>query len=174
MKKILSILLCIFWMGFIYYNSSQNGTESNGLTYRIVDKLVSISEKIQEKDADNIKVYAYPKTVQTSLLKNVLNEDRVSLNKKLRKAAHAFEFFILAILFCNAFFTWGVKGSKPIIYILFIVLFYAVIDEFHQIYVVGRGSSIKDVLIDFVGGIIGIVLYYIFYYSIGKIKKKVR
>lgn len=172
MKKVLSILLCVLWMGFIFYNSSQDGTNSNGLTNKIVDKLITIAEKIEESDSQNVKVYASPekeisaisKVSVNSLLKRVLTKDKVILNKAVRKAAHAFEFLILAVLLCNAFFVWGIKGRKAIIYILFIVLFYAVTDEFHQIYVVGRGSSVKDVLIDFTGGVIGILFYYLFYY----------
>lgn len=178
MKRIISILLCVLWMGFIFYNSSENGTDSNGLTYKIVDKLISISEQIQKEDTNNVVVYASPKAINiknTSFnfsIKDILRGDRESLNKQVRKAAHAFEFLVLALLLCNAFFTWNFKGRKAIIYILFIVLFYAVTDEFHQIYVIGRGSSVKDVLIDFIGGIIGTILYYTCYYLVRKIKKK--
>ena len=55
--------------------------------------------------------------------------------------------------------------------LLFITLFYAVLDEYHQIFVIGRGSSVKDVLIDFIGGIIGMAIYYIVYYLSHRIRK---
>ena len=157
MKKFFSIILCILWMMFIYYNSSQDGTSSNGFTYKI-------------ENSNNIKVYSSPNNVISSLL----NKDRVSLNNLLRKFAHVMEFLILSILLCNAFFTCGIKGRNPIVYVLFITLFYAVLDEYHQIYVIGRYSSVKDVLIDFIGGIIGMIVYYIQYYLRAVIKKKVR
>lgn len=170
MKKFFSIMLCILWMMFIYYNSSQDGTSSNGFTYKITDKLITISEQIQIENSNNIKVYSSPNKVVSSLI----NKDRVYLNKILRKFAHVMEFLILSILLCNAFFTFGIKGRNPIIYVLFITLFYAVLDEYHQIYVIGRGSSVKDVLIDFIGGIIGMLIYYIQYYLRAVIKKKAR
>lgn len=170
MKKFFSIILCILWMMFIYYNSSQDGTSSNGFTYKITDKLITISEQIQIEKNNDIKVYSSPNNVISSLL----NKDRVSLNNLLRKFAHVMEFLILSILLCNAFFTCGIKGRNPIVYVLFITLFYAVLDEYHQIYVIGRYSSVKDVLIDFIGGIIGMIVYYIQYYLRAVIKKKVR
>lgn len=168
MKKFFSITLCILWMMFIYYNSSQDGTSSNGLTYKITDKLITISEQVQMKNSNNIKVYSSPNKVVSSLA----NKDRVSLNKVLRKIAHVMEFLILSILLCNAFFTCGVKGGNPIIYVLFITLLYAVLDEYHQIFVIGRGSSVKDVLIDFIGGIIGMIIYYMQYYLRASLKKR--
>lgn len=170
MKKFFSIILCILWMMFIYYNSSQDGTSSNGFTYKITDKLITISEQIQIEKNNDIKVYSSPNNVISSLA----NKDRVFLNKILRKSAHVMEFLILSILLCNAFFTCGIKGRNPIVYVLFITLFYAVLDEYHQIYVIGRSSSVKDVLIDFIGGIIGMIVYYVQYYLRAVIKKKVR
>ncbi|MBE6048860.1 MAG: teicoplanin resistance protein VanZ [Clostridium sp.] len=173
MKKFLSVLLCILWMGFIYYNSSQSGTLSDQVTYKVVDKFITIVDHIQEKQSSDIKVYTSPKSLKNNLADSIANKDRFSLNIFLRKGAHVAEFFILAILLCNAFFVYGFKGKSCIIYILFIVLFYAVLDEFHQIYIVERSSSVKDVLIDFIGGIIGVILYYLIYY-IRKSMKKVR
>ncbi len=167
MKKFFSIILCVLWMVLIYYNSSQDGTSSNGFTYKITDKLITISEQIQIENNNDIKVYSSPNKVINSLA----NKDRVSLNKVLRKSAHVMEFLILSMLLCNAFFTYGIKGRNPIIYVLFITLFYAVLDEYHQIFVIGRGSSVKDVLIDFIGGIIGMAIYYIVYYLSHRIRK---
>lgn len=184
MKKAISILLCVFWMGFIFYNSAQSGTTSNKLTNKIVDKIITVSEKAHEKGTENVKVYSKAESVKdykeaiesNSLISNtkraIQNKDKAALNLELRKAAHAFEFLILAVLLCNAFFVCGFGGAKAVIYILFIVLFYAVTDEFHQIYVAGRNSNVRDVLIDFCGGSIGLAGYYAIYYLLRKIRKK--
>ncbi|MCR4942911.1 MAG: VanZ family protein [Clostridium sp.] len=186
MKKVISIMLCVLWMGFIFYNSSQSGTASNNFTNKIVDKIINVSEKVQEKGTDNVKVYASPEssnnsnvslkslssdTLVGSIKSSIKTKDKTALNVELRKIGHALEFLVLAVLLCNVFFTFGFQGSRAIIYILFIVLFYAVTDEFHQIYVVGRGSSVRDVLIDFFGGILGLIGYYVTYYSVKKIRK---
>jgi VanZ family protein len=161
MYKKISLILCILWMGFIFYNSSQDGTESNSLSYKIIDKIITMQEKVKE-DSHNYLVYAGGNVTNTAK-----DGERVALNLDIRKGAHAFEFFVLAILVANAYFAHNIKGRKAIIYILFIVLFYAVTDEYHQIYVKGRNSNVRDVLIDFAGGIIGMIIFYIGYYLKG-------
>jgi len=68
-----------------------------------------------------------------------------------RKGAHVFEFFVLAYLFwkvlnCNSF------NFRKKIYLAFIFsLFYAVLDEFHQLFVFGREGKLPDVGIDGIG-----------------------
>ena len=37
MKKKLSIILCILWMGFIFYNSSQPGYKSNERSVKVLN-----------------------------------------------------------------------------------------------------------------------------------------
>ena len=51
---------------------------------------------------------------------------------------------------------------------MFVCLFYAVTDEFHQSFVPGRGSLVSDVLVDFGGTLIGLTFFYIAYYKIYK------
>ncbi|MFP5109854.1 VanZ family protein [Neobacillus sp. C211] len=40
-----------------------------------------------------------------------------------------------------------------------ICVLFAVSDEFHQLFVAGRGAQVKDVFIDSAGAIVGIVIY---------------
>jgi len=54
--------------------------------------------------------------------------------------------------------------------VLLICVFYSISDEFHQAFVPGRGSQIKDVLIDGAGAIVGSSLYLVLI----KINKKYR
>ena len=62
--------------------------------------------------------------------------------------------------------SYGMRGRDAIIYILFISLFYAVTDEFHQLFVEGRGSLVSDVLIDFGGSLVGLGSYYLFKFKL--------
>lgn len=48
--------------------------------------------------------------------------------------------------------------NKIILIILFLSLFYAATDEFHQLFVPGRFADIKDVLIDFAGSFFSVLL----------------
>ncbi len=83
----------------------------------------------------------------------------------LRKAAHIFEYAVLAILLFNAFSrSFEKKQKQPsfktvVFYVFLISFLYAVSDEFHQTFVFGRSGNIKDVLIDSVGIILGIIVF---------------
>ena len=87
---------------------------------------------------------------------NYNNPEMVSLI--IRKLAHISEYFVLVLLSIN-YFKECIK--KPIgISIIFSIL-YACSDEFHQLFVSGRGASVTDVFIDCIGIVIGVVLYFI-------------
>ena len=84
----------------------------------------------------------------------------------LRKLAHIFEYFILAVFIYNALlntFSKKQPGSLRIVFlVLFIAFLYAVSDEYHQTFVFGRDGNIKDVLIDFLGAMLGACAFYKF------------
>lgn len=178
MKK-LSLIICILWMGFIFYNSSKTGEQSNNITISIVESLTKDKEIIENNNINsNISSENDEEVLGEDIAKNNISRYDIKktiyeLNIMLRKSAHALEFLVLAILVAWVMFSHGVRGKNVVVYVLFVVLFYAVTDEFHQLYVAGRTSRVEDVLIDFIGGVIGVLLYYFTYYLIGnKIKIK--
>lgn len=63
----------------------------------------------------------------------------------LKKSAHVIEYAILYFLLFRAF------GYKHKLLVLFICIFYALSDEFHQSFVPGRTSKLSDVGFDTVG-----------------------
>jgi len=70
----------------------------------------------------------------------------------LRKIAHIIEYFILTFLLRRAFQGSFDRDGFPIfIYPAILSLCYAASDEFHQLFVPGRGGSIQDVAIDAIG-----------------------
>lgn len=225
MKKKLSIILCILWMGFIFYNSSQPGYKSNERSVKVLnvikqfknDTLNIIKELITDNKSSSLNKHiiynedkAFNKSdkslnINLAINKNKSNYTKVSIeevnkiekinnikyskisiikikakdffikardkikifvykyfknfNVFVRKSAHAFEFLVLAMLILWAMTCHDVKGIKAIFFTLLIVLFYAITDEFHQLFVYGRGASLKDVKIDFIGGVIGSIFY---------------
>ena len=216
MKKKLSIILCILWMGFIFYNSSQPGYKSNERSVKVLnvikqfknDTLNIIKELISDNKSSSLNKHiiynedkAFNKSdkslnINLAINKNKSNYTKVSIeevnniekintislasnltrdtkninkiekinnikyfNVFVRKSAHAFEFLVLAMLILWAMTCHDVKGIKAIFFTLLIVLFYAITDEFHQLFVYGRGASLKDVKIDFIGGVIGSIFY---------------
>jgi VanZ family protein len=76
----------------------------------------------------------------------------------IRKLGHITEYFILTLLLYRAFKgSFNMNASGLFIYPANISLFYAVSDEVHQYFVLGRDCSVRDVLID----TIGIICFYV-------------
>jgi len=117
--------------------------------------------------------------IPARLLTNILNSfsidiHLVNMNALVRKIAHAFEFSVEAILL-SILFTSFSKFKDFFIYVLFLGLFTASIDEYIQLFSKGRGSEVSDILIDFAGTILGICIFLIFKGIFNLIKKfKVR
>ena len=148
MKKIL-IILCIFWMGFIAYNTSQTGESSNNTSVFITEGIINKTQVVINNNVNNS---------DNSLIIRSDSKFIIKLNKYIRKFAHGFEFLILALMVFLTLKSFDIKNRECIIYTLFIVLLYAVIDEYRQLYIPGRNSSVRDIVIDFIGGIVGVVI----------------
>lgn len=75
-------------------------------------------------------------------------------NHFIRKGAHVFEYFIFSLFLFNAIRSrrgWTLKTALLVIVIVFL---YACTDEFHQIFVPGRGPAFRDVMLDTLAGIL--------------------
>lgn len=75
-------------------------------------------------------------------------------NHFIRKGAHVFEYFVFSLLLFNAIRDrrgWTLK--RALLVILFVFL-YACSDEFHQIFVPGRGPAFRDVILDTAAGVL--------------------
>ena len=165
LRKTISIFLCLFWMGFIFYMSSYNGEISHEQSTEVVNIIENAQSKLQSnnenkavkgnQDENNAKI----KSKQAKLYE---------LDHIIRKNAHGFLYMVLALLVSGALFTYNKKGKDAIIYILFICLFYSVSDEFHQSFIPGRTSLVSDILVDFSGALIGLLIFYLFYYKVFK------
>lgn len=142
MKKftmIINIILLITWMGVIFNFSSDNGSQSSSKSERLLIKTVELFKK--EKLTEEQK--------------------QIIINKYghlVRKLAHMFLYFVLAIL--AYFVLYQIIGLKPatIIYTLIFCFIYACTDEIHQIFTPDRGPSIIDVLIDSLGSLIFLIV----------------
>jgi VanZ family protein len=81
----------------------------------------------------------------------------------IRKAGHMTEYAILAGLTARAFRTSSLEFLSRRWFWLSLVMVaaYSLSDEVHQMFVPTRGGSIRDVMIDTVGGLIGLVLVWL-------------
>ncbi len=75
-----------------------------------------------------------------------------------RKGAHVFEFFLLALLAWNALHAFFPKEKRSFLLsiVAMSVLFYAFLDETHQMFVPGREGKLTDILYDSSGILIAI------------------
>ena len=85
---------------------------------------------------------------------------RVSPNGTLdflaHKVAHLFEYAALYLLIYRGLIGGkSVFDKREIVVALFLVTLYGASDEFHQSFIPGRESRLRDVFIDFLGGLLG-------------------
>lgn len=140
-KRTILVLFIVVWMGFIFSMSAKNGDESQAMSDGIVVKIVElVGNKMSDK----------PLTDETVYLLSFL----------VRKAAHMTEYAILGFLtvWFATDFSWtrkrAVFGSW-----IFSTL-YAGTDEFHQLFSAGRSGQLRDVCIDSVGVLLGILAFF--------------
>ena len=88
-------------------------------------------------------------------LKSELEQDFI-----LRKIAHILEYAILSFLLLRAI---GIQSDikKTALLSIIISILYAVSDEYHQSFVLGRKGSLKDIGIDSIGILITTGIWYI-------------
>jgi len=82
-------------------------------------------------------------------------------NHTLRKLAHFSLYFLLASILMVLCRVNRCSWRKALFISLSVSVAYAIIDETHQLFVDGRGASIRDVAIDSAGAMLGITVVYL-------------
>jgi VanZ family protein len=136
----LSWLLVLAWMSFIFYLSSQPAPVSNSLSKKVAKTVIEGVDKVEGRDAKAYK----------------LNK----VNNLTRDYAHGGVFGVLSILALSALRKSGFKSRAAYLTAFLICACYACTDEFHQIFVSGRGAEFQDWLKDCLGTIFGLGLYF--------------
>lgn len=111
--------------------------------------------------------------ISNGLLHKIMEITGLQLSSHfIRKAAHFSEFAALSFLLSNAVFaTFNTKKAALIAFPL--ACLYAVTDELHQLFSDGRACSVKDMLIDSSGALLGAVLFsFIIFIYIKNIERK--
>lgn len=139
--KPLSFLPAIIIMYFIVLFSSQTGSESGTLSYQVSKIIVLAYNKILSKGYDNM----------------TLNELIILIHPYVRKGAHITEYFLLAASISFPLYVYRIRGFALVMVAgLFCVLF-ACFDEYCQSFISGRVGTIRDVCIDSIGILAGIL-----------------
>ncbi|MEG1345017.1 MAG: VanZ family protein [Romboutsia sp.] len=138
MKKKVFLILTILWMIFIFYMSNQPASISASQSGGFIGMLCNIPViGIVIKDLMKIGIAEF----------------------LIRKSAHMFLYFVLAILIYNAINKDG--RLKAYLLSLLLTALYACTDEFHQLFITGRSGELRDILVDSTGALIGLLLIFV-------------
>lgn len=162
-RKFFPFILIIIWMLIIFFLSNMSGLESNIKSKTSLDTII-----------DNVLIFTNKigltnKHPSESSKRAFINK----INPLMRKCAHASVFFVLALLIMIFLNRFKIKLSISYILTILISFMYALFDEYHQTFVVGRTGQFSDALIDTSGAVIGalVVLIIISLIKNHKVKK---
>ena len=158
MKKIISWILVVAWMIFIFVLSNMNSMDSGNKSQTIVKKTVDVTTTV----GSNAGIVEKPSEEK-------IEKISPDLNPIFRKFSHAFVYLILAILVANALNIS--KAKKVFVFTILICILYAASDEIHQLYIPGRSGEVRDVMIDTFGALIGYSFYKLMFMLFNKKRK---
>lgn len=157
-KKIINLILIIFWMIMIFSFSNQIGTNSSGLSNKVTEKIVSILHITKGCTPENEK----------KVIKNI--------EHIIRKLAHYSVYALGGFLIYIELYQFKIKLINRILITQLLGSIYACTDEIHQLYIPGRSGEIRDVIIDscgiFAGILVAIIIITLIERIISEIKNK--
>ncbi|HSN67321.1 MAG TPA: VanZ family protein [Fusibacter sp.] len=161
---IIGSLALIFWIGLIFYFSSQPSNASNQQSMEVLtvyERLNSIFNISDSKILNKIESFVF----------DDLYGGRYDSNSKVRKTAHFAIYFILGIIasIFGWFYTkkWLIAASIGVCLPTII----AVLDEFIQ-GLTDRTSLLTDVVLDAVGAFMGMCLFMLVLFVYRKVIKR--
>ena len=153
---LVSGLLLVLLYGVIFSFSAQNGEASTEISMGVSDSLVGVLDFLTfgKMDADT------------------LTELALVIEHPIRKTAHFLEFALMGILIYSMLY-YPIVNSKIRFWLSLIwLVLSAAADELHQYFVPGRWGSVKDVLLDTCGGLVGILICRFLYKKVCRIDSK--
>ena len=140
--KLVKYLLVIIWMILIFYFSNQPANNSSNQSKGVIIKSITAVTKIVNK---NISEKELEKIIYIT-------------EKPVRKLAHIFLYFVLAILVTWLLKSYNLEYNQIFLYSIMICILYSFSDEIHQLFISGRSGSIIDVFIDNLGSYLGVFI----------------
>ena len=137
----------ILWMLLILSFSSDNAGVSDRKSSAILKKVKPVIETVEE-------------SIHVELL------DKSKLHFYVRKNAHMFNYCVLAVLTALALEASGINGNRRYLLAYTMATVFSMLDEYYQTQIPGRSGELRDVLVDNVGVLVGLIFIWI-------IKKKV-
>jgi VanZ family protein len=150
-RFLLWLFMTLLWMLVIYRNSNQPYHEQD--IKPMLATLVSPSRL--EQFLPHMKFYYDGALIQSASPYELIEFF-------LRKAAHMSEYALLTFLCIRTLLTRPLNKNTALLLGGFIAILYAATDELHQIFVPGRTGHFIDVIVDSVGVLFMVTLFYIF------------
>lgn len=140
--KPFSFVPALMMMYLIFSFSAQDGTTSGNLSYKVSEIIVESANEAFELNWSDSEINYYIERI----------------HHPVRKLAHMTEYFLLAVSVSFPLYVYGVRGLWLPILAGGICVGFAALDEYHQSFVAGRGPSKKDVGIDSIGVLAGVLV----------------
>ena len=171
-------LLTALWLVLIFLLSAQDATKSSGFSdaftrlilnflepgeHTDASALPDASDKADESDA----AQTFANSSNSDTYDPVPNRDwfgiaPVFFKSFVRKTAHFFMFCGLGFLaLCTLRSYYGKPHIRVYASAWLFCVFCAVCDEFHQLFVPGRGAQLSDVCLDSAGALVGVLLAFL-------------
>lgn len=149
---IIAVLLLVILYIVIFCFSAEDGESSSNLSAKVTKMLLKI-------------YYAFTSNKGTG--EYVPIDFIYPIEGVVRKVAHFMEYMCVGFLSYSIALMWcRLKFSGSFLIVLQLIIS-AGLDEFHQYFIPGRNASVKDVFIDVMGGITGMIIIY----SVGRIRR---
>lgn len=136
-------LLAIIWMCIIFAFSAQIKEESSEVSIAFSYRMVSSAGTFFRLHLDE----------------EALRRISDAIEGGVRKAAHMTEYAVLAVLLCVWLEKWQFTVFKRGFLGICLAALYAVSDEVHQLFVPGRAGTFRDVMIDSMGAVLGVLVF---------------
>lgn len=134
-------LICIIINCIVIFNfSGQNATKSSKTSGRVADLIIQIIPTLNQLPIEE---------------KAMIKQEYI--NPIVRKMAHFSIYALLGIWTILFMFTFKRTFYQRGLTTICFCIFYAATDEFHQLFIEGRGAQLRDVWIDSLGAIIAVL-----------------
>lgn len=131
-------------MCLIFFLSHQPADDSDKVSNGIIEKIIHTAQIISGHEFND----------------NELEMISNYLIFPVRKLAHFLIYFILGVLFFNLLILYKIDIQSIFKLSILFCIIYACSDEIHQLFIFGRSGELRDVFIDSIGSLLGIMLSY--------------
>lgn len=158
-KQVLYFLPAALWYGLIWTLSAQPSDVSTDVSHGVTGNMIAAGDILSGNTITSGESITGSSEEYGVVMEDVQMAVKELLSFFVRKGAHMFLFFVLAILIWYAMATLAKKRPLRSLCTTFPCVALAALDEFHQTFVPGRSGELRDVIVDLCGSMIALFLF---------------